>query len=73
MKKSNHHDNKQLVISYLTLRKTIGILGIFLPLTLVIGSILFGDCITIQQSISNYYHTNMRDVFVVTCASFQSS
>ncbi|MBI2722475.1 MAG: DUF998 domain-containing protein [Bacteroidetes bacterium] len=53
-----------LVISYLTLRKAIGILGILLPLTLAIGSVIFGDCLTIQQSISNYYHTNMRDVFV---------
>jgi hypothetical protein len=31
---------------------------------LVIGSIFFGSCEEIQPSISNYYHTAMRDVFV---------
>lgn len=56
-------ENK-LVLSYLTVRKLIGILGFFFPLILVLGSILIGSCKEIQISISNYYHTNMRDVFV---------
>lgn len=56
-------ENK-LVLSYLTVRKLIGILGFFLPLMLVLGSIIIGCCEEIQISISNYYHTNMRDVFV---------
>lgn len=56
-------ENK-LVLSYLTVRKIIGILGILFPLILVLGSLIFGQCKHIQLSISNYYHTNMRDVFV---------
>ncbi|MES2512892.1 MAG: DUF998 domain-containing protein [Bacteroidota bacterium] len=56
-------ENK-LVLSYLTVRKIIGILGILFPVILVLGSILLGQCKEIQLSISNYYHTNMRDVFV---------
>lgn len=56
-------ENK-LVLSYLTIRKLIGILGFFFPLILVLGSVILGSCKEIQISISNYYHTNMRDVFV---------
>lgn len=56
-------ENK-LVLSYLTVRKLIGILGFFFPLILVLGTILIGGCKEIQISISNYYHTNMRDAFV---------
>jgi len=56
-------ENK-LVLSYLTVRKLIGILGFLLPAMLVIGSIIIGSCNEIQPSISNYYHTAMRDVFV---------
>ncbi len=56
-------ENK-LVLSYLTVRKLIGIFGFFFPLILVRGSFILGSCEEIQISISNYYHTNMRDVFV---------
>ncbi|MGE0567002.1 MAG: DUF998 domain-containing protein [Bacteroidia bacterium] len=56
-------ENK-LVLSYLTVRKIIGILGLLFPLILVLGSFILGHCCQIQISISNYYHTNMRDVFV---------
>lgn len=56
-------ENK-LVLSYLTVRKIIGILGLLFPLLLVLGSYILGKCNEIQPSISNYYHTNMRDVFV---------
>lgn len=52
------------IISYYTMRRAIGILGITLPLILVAGSSLFGECKEVQMSISTYYHTNMRDIFV---------
>ena len=52
------------VISYYTMRRAIGILGITLPLILVAGSALFGGCREAQYSISTYYHTNMRNIFV---------
>lgn len=57
-----------LVLSYLALRKAIGVLGAVLPFVLAIGLyVLFGE--GLQTSISGYYHTDMRNVFVGTlCA-----
>lgn len=52
-----------LIISYLTLRKVIGILGVALAGLCVAGGIIFGTG-AIEQSISAYYLTNMRDLFV---------
>ncbi|MEL6780264.1 MAG: DUF998 domain-containing protein [Cyanobacteria bacterium J06597_16] len=53
----------RLVVSYLMLRKAIGGLGMVLPFVLVIGGmLLFG--LDIQPTVSDYYHTGMRDVFV---------
>lgn len=66
---SHHLDNPPEIISYYTMRRAIGILGITLPLILVAGSSLFGECKEIQISISAYYHTNMRNFFVgINCA-----
>jgi len=60
-----NNDNQQtLVISYLTMRKVIGILGVALPVVLVIGTVINGDKNAVQDSISDYYHTGMRDAFV---------
>lgn len=59
----NQRENPSL-ISYLTLRKAVGILGTGLPVILVVGSVVFGNCREIQSSISAYYHTGMRDIFV---------
>ena len=52
-----------LVLSYLGLRKAVGIIGISLPFVLVLGGVLLGGS-GIQNSISAYYYTAMRDVFV---------
>ena len=53
------------LISYYTLRRTLGLLGIFLPILLPLGVYLFGkDLQVIQNSISHYYYTNMSDIFV---------
>lgn len=60
---SKKHDDN-LLISYLSLRKYLGVLGITLPFILVGGTIGLSDCTSIQNSISHYYHTEMRDVFV---------
>ncbi len=55
--------------SYLHLRKAVGWLGILLPFILVIGAYLLVKEDAFQQSISHYYHSCMRDVFVGTlCA-----
>jgi len=61
---NNQLNNPPEVISYYTMRRAIGILGITLPLILVAGSALFGGCREVQYSISTYYHTNMRNIFV---------
>ena len=55
--------NDSLVISYLGLRKAIGIIGIALPFVLAFGKILL-EGPGIQSSISHYYYTEMRGVFV---------
>jgi len=53
-----------LVISYLTLRAAVGIVGVALPPVLSGGCLLLGDCRSLERSISSYYGTGMRDVFV---------
>lgn len=67
--KSRKMDNNQLnnnyVISYMKLRRIIGLIGVLLPFILVIGNILiFEKKLIIQPSISDYYFTGMRDVLV---------
>lgn len=53
-----------LIISFLALRKIVGILGVSLPVILVLGVYIVGGCTNIQESISHYYYTTMRDVYV---------
>lgn len=56
--------NDSLVISYLTLRKAIGFIGVALPFVLVLGNILIFHARAIEDSISYYYYTHMRGVLV---------
>jgi hypothetical protein len=58
---SNTQDS--LVLSYLGLRKGIGIIGITLPFVLVIGKMIL-ESPGILDSISAYYYSVMRNVFV---------
>jgi hypothetical protein len=53
-----------LVVSYLTLRTLVGLLGVLLPILLVVGWPLLSGGLQIKPSISDYYDTPMRDVFV---------
>jgi len=50
--------------SYLALRKAVGWIAILLPFTLMLGVFLIFKGEIIQESISHYYHTDMRNVFV---------
>lgn len=60
--------NDSLVISYLNLRKAVGLLGMALPFTVVLGRIILEGG-GLLDSISGYYYTMMRDVFVgLLCA-----
>ena len=63
MLKASEPPTTTLVISYLTLRKALGVLGIALPFILAIGGLIVFKT-GLQESISDYYHTGMRDVFV---------
>jgi len=53
-----------LVISYLSLRKAVGIIGIALPFVLAFGRMLLDGSPGIEPSMSAYYYTQMGDVFV---------
>ena len=51
--------------SYLALRQAVGCIGVALPFVLMLGAIIiFNEEKIIQKSISHYYYTGMRDVFV---------
>lgn len=52
------------VVSYLVLRRAVGIIGVSLPVVLLAGSMIIFNCGEVQGSISKYYHTIMRNVFV---------
>jgi hypothetical protein len=54
----------RLLISYLTLRRVVGILGVLLPVLVVVGDNLWGSQLGIRPSISDYYQSIARDVFV---------
>ncbi len=58
-------DVPRLLVSHLTLRRTVGILGVLLPLLLAIGCFVVGpSCTELLESISHYYDTEVGDVFV---------
>ena len=66
-------EKNSLVLHFLTLRKAIGFIGIALPVVLVLGENLrdwlapqarAAGRVLIELSISAYFHTGMRDVFV---------
>lgn len=55
--------NRSIIISYIALRRLIGILGMLLPFICILGGLLFA-ALYVEPSISDYYYTNMRDFFV---------
>ncbi len=57
------NSTRTLVLSYQSVRRAIGGIGLLLPIILgPLGWLIFG--IEIQDNISSYYHTVLRDVFV---------
>ena len=59
----NKADNDDLILSYMTLRKTVGYMGMLLPVVLYLGGYwIFG--LEAQPSLSDYYYTPMRGIFV---------
>jgi membrane protein CcdC involved in cytochrome C biogenesis len=55
--------NNTLVLSYLDLRKSVGVIGTLLPFVVSIGKLLV-DGPGVLSSVSTYYYSTMRDVFV---------
>jgi len=60
----NETSAQPLARSYLFLRTGIGIIGVALPIVLVIGNITLERHLGILDSMSAYYQSVMRDVFV---------
>lgn len=58
-------NNTRINISYLTLRRNLGILGIGLPIFLFIG-----NCFSFMPSISEFYYTRMSVVFSGSLITF---
>ena len=54
----------RLELSYLEIRRAVGILGFCLPLILLLGNYLIGHCDEVKDSISDYYYTIMGSVLV---------
>jgi hypothetical protein len=55
-------NDRPLVMSYLQMRTFVGAIGVLLPFVLMIGNAVIGR--TLQPSLSGYYYTPMRNVFV---------
>jgi hypothetical protein len=68
LKDSLAADNKVLLAQhtriYLALRRVVGLIGILLPFTLMLGNFFFFQGETVLRSISSYYYSDMRNVFV---------
>lgn len=61
------HDELYLYVrSYLFIRLVIGIIGVLMPVALVAGELLFLERDSFRGSLSDYYHSGMRDVFVAS-------
>ena len=58
-------DNQDNIISFLLLRKALGWIAIAMPFVLALGAWWF-EGIPWADSVSSYYYTSMRDVFVGT-------
>ena len=53
------------ILSYLELRRIVGFTSFALPITLAVGKILTSTP-GVESSLSNYYYTDMRNIFVGT-------
>lgn len=58
---ATHKDKNHLLLSFLAVRRAIGALGYFLPIALALYGLMAGGILT---SLSAYYYTPMREVFV---------
>jgi len=64
---TTHEDKREkneLVLNYLNQRKILGLIGVSIPILLLVLSVPFNNS-HIEGAISDYFHTPLRDVFVV--------
>ena len=61
--RANSADEDEIV-SYLTLRRVVGVLGVALPVVLALWGFALCDCVEMQPSISAYYGMRTRDALV---------
>jgi hypothetical protein len=54
--------DRPMVLSYMQIRRCVGAIGVFLPFVLFLGNKIIGY--GVQPSMSGYYYTPMRNVFV---------
>lgn len=57
------HHVRELVMSYMILRRVVGTIGLALPVILVLGHLLI-DRDPLPPSISDYYYSDMRDLLI---------
>ncbi len=63
------NQNNRYLISFLTLRKAVGIMGMALPFVLMLGFFVLENNCKFPPSISHFFYTKMGNVFVgVLCA-----
>jgi hypothetical protein len=70
----NEHDSERerllYVKSFLVMRLVVGAIGVALPTALILGHFWMQHGIEVRGSLSSYYHSGMRDVFVsALCAT----
>jgi hypothetical protein len=67
--KHGNGNDRDMVVSFLIIRRAVGILGIALPIVVALGIRLIDCCPPIRESISSYYYTVMGNYFTGTlCA-----
>ncbi len=59
-------DRRQDIVSYRTLRRVVGLLGVALPVVLALWGFALCRCFQLAPSISDYYGLRTRDVLVGT-------
>jgi hypothetical protein len=57
-------NEERVIVSYLTLRRVVGVLGVLLPVLLALGCLVLGSCTEFPDSISDYYGTALRNILV---------
>lgn len=62
MSKDTEDSRDEFVLSYHRVRQALGLLGLVFPLALILGGLMSNH--KIEPSISDFYHTALRDVFV---------